>query len=759
MTEVSNPGRRRFIIAAATVSGGLALGLSGRFNSATADTGTTDAFAPWLVIEADNSVLIRVSTPEIGTGASTQLAMTVTEELHCDWHKVKIEFAALDLDERHDKVFSNSTPIFAYFSGRSTDTARNQALLRVGANARERLKLAAANTWNVDVADIDAHNSVLTHRPSGKTLTYGAVAASAAAITLDSEPALKPRSQWTFLGKASPAKLDIPAMVNGTARYGMDVRVPGMLYAALMQAPVQDGKLKSHGFDKIKQMPGVRGIAVIEDGDPIRLTDGLASQPAVFGDRRTSAVAVVADHYWQAKKALAALPLEWEDGDGARWKTTEQIVDAAIDLLNNDKGIIRLDKGDVASALSQATHTLEATYSTPFCDQSPMEPLNGTALITAERADLWHPTQITDQARAAVVEETGLDPDKVFVHQTLVGGAFGRRTSADDVRMVSAVARQFPGIPIHVIWSREESMRQGRYRALTAVKLNAALDADGMPSALVAHVSGRELDARPPMLDHPLHSSLIMGLADGPYAGTIIPNIQVTTHKLPVHIRSGAYRGPAYNSNCFFIESFIDECAHRVGMDPLSYRLKLFERWPDQGWTRCLQEATAQAGWGKPLPKGMAQGLALGNFGMFGSPEQGTTVCTVATVEVSQAGKLRVHALDVAFDCGSYMNADAVLAQIEGATIFGLNMALNEKLTVENGRIVEGNFDRYPMLRMGDMPKINIHFGATSGHERFAEIGEVATGTPGPAIANAIFSITGKRLRSTPILDHDLSWS
>jgi isoquinoline 1-oxidoreductase beta subunit len=233
----------------------------------------------------------------------------------------------------------------------------------------------------------------------------------------------------------------------------------------------------------------------------------------------------------------------------------------------------------------------------------------------------------------------------------------------------------------------------------------------------------------------------------------------VTTHHLPVHIRAGAYRGPGYNSNCFFIESFIDECAHAAGLDPLDYRLKLFARWPDPGWTRCLQEASARAGWGKALPNGMAQGLAIGNFGMFGRPGHGTTVCTVATVEVTPAGQLTVHRLDVAFDCGSYMNADAVRAQMEGGTIFGLNMALNEKLSIQDGRIVEGNFDTYPMLRLADIPPIHVHFGANTGHERFAEIGEVAAGTPGPAIANAIFRITGKRLRSTPLRDHDLRWS
>jgi isoquinoline 1-oxidoreductase beta subunit len=750
--------RRAFIIAATAVGGGLALGCHHEAPSSAAST-TPVEFNPWLVINPDNSVTIRVTTPEIGTGAATQLAMTVTEELQCDWSKVQIEYGTLATDDKNHQIFTKSTPVFAYFSGRSTQTERNKTLLQVGASARERLKLAAAQTWGVPVGEVVAENSVLTHTPTARKLTYGAVAAKAATVKLDAEPALKPKSAWSFLGKASPSKWHIPKIVNGSAQYGIDVRLPGMLYAALKQSPVQDGQVKHVDFEQIKHMPGVRGLAVIKGGAAKLASQGLASQPWSMWDDRTGAVAVVADHYWQARKALEALTIEWDDGPGAQWKNTAQVFDAAKKALDDNTGMVRKDSGNVEAAVAQQPKKIEAVYTTPWCDQAALEPLNGTALVTPDRIDLWHPTQITDNARAAVHEETGLAPDKIFVHQTLVGGAFGRRTICDDVRMVVAVAAQFPGTPIHVIWSREETMRQGRYRALMATRLTAGLDKAGYPQALISHSAGRPIDSRPPFSTSVQFSPTTMGLLDGPYIGAIVPNTKLVTHELPVHVRSGAYRGPGYNSTCFMVESFIDECAHAANIDPLDYRLQLFSKWPDPGWTACLKEATKQAEWGKPLPKGMAQGLAIGNFGNFGQPQAGTTVCTVATVEVSKAGELKVHRVDLAFDCGSLMNPDAVRSQMEGGTIFGMNMALNEKLNIENGRIVEGNFDAYPMLRLRDVPPINVHFGALTQHERFAELGEAPAGTIGPAIANAVFKITGKRLRSMPFRDHDLRWS
>jgi isoquinoline 1-oxidoreductase beta subunit len=313
--------------------------------------------------------------------------------------------------------------------------------------------------------------------------------------------------------------------------------------------------------------------------------------------------------------------------------------------------------------------------------------------------------------------------------------------------MVVAVAKKFPGRPVKVIWSREETTRQGRFRYLQAAKMRTALDATGMPVAFHGRVSGGP-------------GMSVRYFTDGPHASGLIDNVQVESNVIPLHILTGPYRGPGYNSNAFFMETFFDECAHAAGMDPMEYRLKMFAKWPDKGWTMCLKEVAVKSGWGKKLPKGWGQGVAIANWGMGGKAEAGTTVAAVATVEVTKNGVLRVDSIDIAFDTGRILNRDAVAAQLEGGVIYGLNMALNEQLTIQNGRIVEGNYHEYPMLRIGDMPrKINVHFGGLSGHSRIFEIGEPPVGVVGPAVGNAIFKATGKRVRTQPFRLQDLSWT
>jgi isoquinoline 1-oxidoreductase beta subunit len=326
--------------------------------------------------------------------------------------------------------------------------------------------------------------------------------------------------------------------------------------------------------------------------------------------------------------------------------------------------------------------------------------------------------------------------ENIHFHQTLVGGSFGRRVNCDDVRMVVAVAKKFPGAPIQVIWSREETFRQGKYRDLHAVRMRASLGKDGLPEAFISHVAAWK--------------PVMFGMSDAVYVKGLIPNVRIETSNVETHILTGQYRGPGYNSHCFFVECFIDECAARAGIDPLEYRSRLLAPWKDAGWRKCLEVAAKHAGWGNPLPAGQGRGIAIGNFGGSGEPHAGMTVAAVATVEVSAAGELRVHSLDIAFDCGQVLNINAVRAQLEGSALFGMNMSMNEEITIENGRVVEGNFDTYPMLRLADMPRINIHTDALSGHDRYGNAGEAGVGVIGPAIANAVFAATGVRLRSMP---------
>ena len=733
MTHAPAMTRREFIVATSVIGGGMALALVSCKEGA-APTIAAAELTPWIVIGADNVVTVRAPGPESGTGKLTQAAMFVAEELECDWNKVRVEPISYNRNTREGNLYLGTTGIWSTFAGAGASGDVMKALMQAGASARERLRAAAAAQWNVSVEEIAAKSGVLSHARTKRQATYGELASRAVTIKLPTEPAPKPRERWTLLTKQTLPMVHARSVVNGSSEFGIDVRVPGMLYAALLQCPVHGGKLVSYDFEKIKGMPGVRGVAVVDPDEPRREL----KKPAHWANTKAqSGIAVIAEHYWQARKALEALPVTWDFGPGAQWKTTQQIYDALYARLKEPAEDLLSDIGDAPRHTDAADATVvEATYLTPFCDHATMEPLNGTALVTANRVDLWHPAAMVVQALVIATEETGVPAENVHFHQTLVGGSFGRRVNCDDVRMVLAVARKFPGTPIHVIWSREETFRQGKYRDLHAARLRAALGSNGLPQALISHVAAWK--------------PVMFGMSDAVYVKGSIPNVRIETSNVETHILTGQYRGPGYNTHCFFIEGFIDECATRAGIDPLEYRLRLLAGWPDAGWRKCLEVAAQSAGWGSPLPAGHGRGIAIGNFGGAGEPHAGMTVAAVATVEVTTAGELRVHALDISFDCGQVLNMDAVRSQLEGSAVFGMNMSLNEEITIENGRVVEGNFDRYPMLRLADVPQINIHVDALSGHDRYANAGEAGVGVIGPAIANAVFAATGVRLRSMP---------
>ncbi len=747
--------RRQFIVSVALAAGGMALGIvpaAARERAgaqgpwATDDPGATE-LSPWIEIARDNTVTFLVPTPEIGNGAMTQAAMNITEELACDWSRVKVEFCSIRRNYMEHGVYDSG--FLPFFGGHGTDKVRMHHELQLGASARERLRTAAAQHWGVPLATIEAKDSLLTHTPTGRRLTYGEVATAAAKVRLASEPKLKSPDQWTFLGKASPSKLNIPQIVTGKAVYGIDVQVPGMVYAALKQSPVQGGKLKSHKPEAVLGMPGVRAVVVIDrektPGTPVpgKATWGYST------NQLQSGVAVIADHYWQAKTALDALPVEWDAGPGAKWDTVEQIYGAARALHDRPGGKVLRESGNVDSVTDG--RTVQGTYSTPYCENAAMEPLNGTAVVTKDGAEIWCPTQDLLQAYWVAIDESGMRPEKVRLHECYVGGAYGRRTQADDVRVVIAIAREYPGVAVKTIWSREECFQQGRYRTPITTQFKAVLDERGYPRA----VTGKAVFVG----THPLFQ-LPLGYSDVPYfTSGIIPNVRLSAASLPVNILDGAFRGPCYNSHAFLVETFIDECAAAAGIDPLEYRLHLVSRW-DKSWGDCLRVAAEKAAWGRPLPPGEGRGIAITSWPNGAIHNFGTIICAVAHVKVTRRGELEVKQLDYAFDCGRVANHDAVRAQIQGGAIFGMNVALNEQLTVKAGEIVERNFDHYPMLRLGDkLPQVNVHFDALSGYKRWDIIGESPVGPVGPAIGNAIFRATGKRLRTTPFRDHDLSWT
>ncbi|CAN5344395.1 xanthine dehydrogenase family protein molybdopterin-binding subunit [soil metagenome] len=651
--------RRSFLVSAAAIAGGFALSIKVPAESVSARMPTvgqdfpplnrpTD-FSAWLAILEDDTVIVRCPMPEIGNGVMTQVCMTISEELRCDVTKLSPEFASPTRDYLEDGVYTNanSNPMLSFFCGRSTDAVRTKALLQAGASARERLKTVAAETWSVPVTEITVENSVLTHAKSGKTLRYGEVAAQAAAAELETEPELKPESEWTILGKTTPGKIQNPEIVTGQVVYGIDVILPDMLYAALIQSPVMGGRLKSYDADAIKDMPGVHSIVVV-DPDEVRIDPPV---PAPYGPTGAAqaGIAVVADHYWQARKALEALPIEWTDGDGAKWVENDMVKESAFTRINNGEIEPILANGDV-SVLADGD-VVEAEYWTPYCENAMLEPLNGTALVTKDSVDLWLSTQQQAQYWSIAAEEAAVAPENARVHQTFVGGAFGRHNWGDDGRMVVAVAKKVPDRPVHVIWSREETFRQGRYRDAMAAKLRASLGPDGMPVAIQAEAVAGPLAG---YFSHPVMQGLIA-------------NTSVGWTNIGTHILTGPYRGPGYNSAAFMVESFVDELARTAGIDPLEYRLKLFANYADLGWTGVLKLAAEKAGWGKTLPKGQGMGIAVSNWAADLStdpPFWGSTICTVAQVEVTREGVLTVNQLAVAIDVGKVLNKAAVAYQI-----------------------------------------------------------------------------------------------
>ncbi|MBW7920795.1 MAG: xanthine dehydrogenase family protein molybdopterin-binding subunit [Rubellimicrobium sp.] len=752
VTNSATISRRGFVVSMLGAGGALVIG---SLQSQAAEIGSTpwegpvaegaQQFTPWIAIQPDGKVIVYVTHPDIGNGPVTQAVSYIYEELAPRWDDLQAEYASPNRNYRLDNVYSNVGGPLAYFSGRSTSEPRRTAYMTAAAGARERLKAAAGAAWGVDPAAITVAEGRLAHAESGNDAPFTDFLAAAAAITLDPEPQPKPREEWTFLGKQAPGKIQLPLIVRGQATYGIDVRLPDMVYAALRQSPVMGGRLKSFDFDAIRDMPGVRAAVEVVPNDPGE--PNKVEPPFPFGMAPlTSAVAVIADHYWQARTALDALPIEWDDGPGTKWADIEMMNQAAMAAVSGDEeGNVLFSVGDVEAELARGGTVVEAEYLTPYCDHVNMEPLNSTAIVTDDRVEIWHPGQHTQMAWAMAVQQTGVAPENVEAHQTFVGGGFGRRVFSEDARMGVAVAQQYPGVPVHTIWSREESMRQGRYKPLMAARLRARLGDDGLPTALHVRVAGGP-------------GFWTLGVADQALP-LVIDNVQVDAVTVSdFHILTGSYRGPGYNSATFFLESFVDEMAQAAGQDPLDYRIALYSKWADEGWVKVLEELRDKSHWGEPLPAGQARGVAIGNWGMGGRANAGTTCGAVVHAEVDAEGRIRLHGIDVAFDSGRVMNRDAVKAQLEGGVIMGLNMAMNEKITVQNGRVVEGNYDQYPMLRIGDIPDIRIHFGGLTDDDRYDEMGEPPMGPVGPALANAVFAITGKRMRTQPFREHDLSW-
>ena len=724
----STLSRRHFILTAASAAGGFIIGIGvapGATHAATVseqpwndgDAYVANEIDAWIAIDADDSILIRYQRSEMGQGSMTALPMMIAEELHCEWSKVRIEYASSNRNFRENKVYGDM------FSHGSYSVRQSQKKMQqVGASARERLIAAAAARWNVPASECTAAQSVVTHKPSGQRLRFGELAADAAKITLAAEPAIKTPAQFTFIPRPLP-RVDVVHKTDGSAKFGIDAQVPDMVFAAITACPVPGGKLRSVDESVLAGTPGFVQVVKLDN-----------------------AVAVVASgSFWRAKRALSRLQLEWDVGEAG--KVDSDRLSQAYRAALNEPMLTARNDGNVDQAMSGATKTFEAVYETPYLSHSPMEPMNATVNLQPDRLDVWVGTQDAEAALEAAARVSGLKPEQVYIHNAFLGGGFGRRDANDEVTQAILIAKAVDR-PVKLIWTREEDTRQDKFRPHAVVAFRAAVGADGMPTAWSMRVVTSSIFASVgiPFPPNKVVPPTVAGLVDNGYN---VANMRVESLVKNTHLPVWFWRAPGANQHNFAIESFLDEMASASGLDPYQMRRKLLEGKPD--WLKVLDTAAEKGDRGKPLPKGSGRGIAICTFA--------DRLCAqVAEVTVKPNGQVKVNQVTVALDTRYIVNPRTIAEQAEGAVIFGLTAALYGKITIKDGAAVQGNFDTYRMVRLAEAPKIDVHL-VSSGGKVWGGAGEPATPPIAAAVANAIFAATGKRLRSLPISDHDLTGS
>lgn len=713
------PSRRHILAGSAATFGAFSFGFS---IPALAQQAGVPEINAWVVVHPDDKVVIRIARSEMGQGTLTGLAQLVAEELGCDWSKVTTEYPTPGQNVARNRIWGN------FSTGGSRGIRESHDYVRKGgAAARMMLIQAAADGWKVPAAECSAENSVITHKASGRSIRYGEVAAAAAKLDAPKDVPLKDPKDWTIAGKALP-RLDTADKTNGKKIYGMDFKLPGMLNAAIKDCPVFGGKVKSFDAAAIKAMPGVKHVLPVGD----------------------SAVSVVAETWWQAKTALDALPIEWDEGPHAQ-VSSESIASWLKEGLDAPEAVVGNQNGDAKAALAGAARVVEATYSYPFQNHACMETMNATALYTPEKCEVWTPTQNGEAALAATAEASGLPLAKCEAYKIDLGGGFGRRGAVHDwVRQVVAIARQIPGTPVKLIWSREEDMLHGRFHPVTQCKLKAALDKDGTITGLHMRISGQSIVAGifPQNIQNGRDSAVFQGLnPPGPEAsiGYSFPNLLIDHAMRNPHVPPGFWRGVNLNQNAVYLESFIDEIAHETGKDPLELRRSLMKNHPKH--LAVLNAAAERAGWGKPLPAGVFRGICQTmGFGSY--------VAAVAEVSVADDGKLTIHRIVAATDPGHAVNPAQIERQVEGSFVYGLSAALYGEITIKGGRVEQENFDTYEVMRLEAMPKVETVIVPSGGF--WGGVGEPTIAVAAPAVLNAIFAATGKRVRSLPLKNADL---
>ena len=716
----TNISRRRFLVASAAAGGGLALGFHIPFSFAAAETKTAgEEVTAWVLIRPDDTCVIRIARSEMGQGTRTGLAQLVAEELECNWKNVTTESPTAGENLARKRVWGEMSTGGSRGIRTSEDYVR-----RGGAAARIMLLQAAADQWKVPVGELSVSEGVITHAPSKRTTTYGKVAAAAAKLSPPDPKSiqLKDPREWKIAGK--PVKrLDTSPKLNGSQVFAIDVKQPGMLCATIKACPVFGGKLASYDEAKIAGRPGVRGAVKVND----------------------ATVAVVADTWWHAKTALDALPIVWDEGADAN-QSSATIAQRLEQGLTASGAFASRNEGDALKAIDGAAKKVTAVYSTPFLAHSTMEPMNCTAKVSADRAEVWVPTQNAEASLAALSEASGVALEKCEVYKHDLGGGFGRRGGTQDyVRQAAAIAKQFPGIPIKMIWSREEDMTHDFYRPLSQCRMAAGIDENGKLVGLHVRVAG-------PSISGYLTPSVVVDGRDdrqlqGYYAkpgdaqlGYTVPNLLIEYALRPTHVPVGPWRGVNTNQNAVYMECFMDEAARAAGADPLEFRRALMANHPKH--LAVLNAAAEKADYGKPLPAGVYRGIA--QFMGYASYS-----AAVAEVSVNPQGKLKVHRIVLALNCGHPVNPQQIAAQIEGSVAFGLTAMLYGEMTVENGRMKQQNFDTYEIMRLAEMPKVETVL--VPSYDFWGGVGEPTIAVVSPAVLNAIHAATGKPVRSLPL--------
>jgi isoquinoline 1-oxidoreductase beta subunit len=712
--SVEHPGnglsRRTFLQASAAAGGGFVLGMRLPGSGVDAEAGEGDRFAPnaFIRIDSDGKITLVMPYVEMGQGTYTSIPMLIAEELEVDLKQVQLEHAPPD-----NKLYMN--PLLGEQATGNSNAVRGawKPLREAGATARTMLIAAAAKRWNVDPASCRAESGEVLHPPTNKRATYGELVADAAHMPVPRDVALKRPQDFTLIG--TPAKrLDTPLKINGSAVYGIDVRLPGMKFATLAQSPVFGGRLKSVDDTAAKAVKGVRQIVRLDD-----------------------AVAVVADHMGAAKKGLAALKVEWDEGPHAKLNTSD--IAAQLEKATLSPGAVAQNIGDVDKAIAGAATKVEASYQLPFLAHATMEPMNCTVHVRNDACEIWVGNQAIARAQAAAAKAAGLPVEKVVLHNHLLGGGFGRRLEPDGIVRAVEIGKHVDG-PVKVVWTREEDVQHDMYRPYWFDRLSAGLDDRGRPVAWKNRYAGSSVMARfaPPAFANGLDPDTTEGAIDLVYD---LPNMHVEYVRVePPGIPTAFWRSVGPSHNVFVTESFMDELAAAAKQDAVAYRRALLGKSPR---ARAVLDLVAdKSGWGQPLPPRVGRGVAL-QF-VFGS-----YMAHVAEVEVAKDGRVRVRRVVCAVDCGTAVNPDTIRAQLESAVNFGITAALHGEITLKNGRVEQSNFDTYEMLRIDEAPVVEVHI--VHNFEPPGGIGEAGTSLIVPTVANAIFAATGKRLRKMPV--------